>query len=265
MTLPDDLLDPPAEHPSHRSDRTPIERMRRLVLTSCVVAVLGLLLGGFGTIHSLQSDRRADTNAGHANALATALATANSSIVAIGGTPVSTPTSAAPAPTATVTVSGPAGRNGASGSPGIGPTSDQVLAAVTIYCHANTCGTPPSAAQVAQAVVTYCSAGSCTGKSGATVTGPPGPSGPAGQNGQDGLSASPDQIAQAVADYCSGHANCAGPAGADGTNGANGTSGTDGAPGPPGQGVPSFTFTIPGVLGDTSYTCTAPDYACVSS
>lgn len=108
-----------------------------------------------------------------------------------------------------------------------------------------------------------------TGSSGAT--GPPGPTGPPGTDGTDG------QI---------------GPMGVTGTPGPSGGSGQPGEPGPQGEAGPagpageagpagpqgdigpagypqSFSFTIPGLVNDSVFTCTDPDgdrmYDCVEA
>lgn len=254
------LHEPDPEPTPHRAGKTPVESLKVpiyiLAGSVMVLCVLGALLL---TAYRSKSHDVSQAN-GKNNALATAFATANSAIVSLGGTPVATPTSAAPKPTATVTVSGPRGSVGAQGTSGANVTQEQVYSAVTLYCHASKCASPPSPAQVAQAVVTYCSAGTCKGtpgSPGATITGPAGPSGPAG------LNATPDQIAAAVASYCSARGNCAGPAGPAGANGTNGTDGATGPVGPSGQGVASFTFKFTDEFGvEHDYTCAAPDFAC---
>lgn len=257
-TNPDDLIalsDADPEH-KHRNPLSPNDRLRRVVAVTCVVSILALLGAGFAVIHSLQSAHSAAVSSGQRNALATALATANSSVAALGGTPVSTPTSAAPQPTATVTIemSGPAGATGASGPT---PAPQAVLNAVAAYCATNTCGQPPSAAQVLAAVVKLCAADSCKGSDGASATG--------------------TQIGQAVGAYCADHDGCVGPSGSSGPTGApgsdgatgpagppgpSGPAGSDGATGPAGPMIPSFGFTDE--FGQ-HYTCSAPDYECVAS
>lgn len=158
---------------------------------------------------------------------------------------------------------------GPQGPTGPGPSQQQVEQAVASYCALLTCGTGPTAPQVAQAVATYCNVhGQCRGPVGDTgapgsagATGPVGSTGPPGSQGDQGdpgQNATADQIADAVATYCTAHSNCAG------SNGANGASGD---PGKPGEPPVSWTYTD--ALGG-SHTCTrtdpfdptAPTYAC---
>lgn len=92
------------------------------------------------------------------------------------------------------------------------------------------------------------------GKPGAE--GKPGSEGARGQDGEDAPPVTAEQLAQAVAAYCSQASQpCTGdqgPAGRDGVNGADGADGRDG---------PSvFTFTVPGngLSPDRNYVC-SPD------
>lgn len=150
---------------------------------------------------------------------------------------------------------GPPGPSGANGRP---PTTAEINQAVTLYCaaHAGCAGTP-SQAQVLAAVTAYCAGDRCrgpqgsqgaTGSPGAAVTGPPGPSGASGGPGPSGPPgatvtgpAGPpgpgptvQQIADAVAAWCSAHGGCAGPAG---PSGEAGPAGPPGPTGPTGNGI----------------------------
>lgn len=143
---------------------------------------------------------------------------------------------------------------------------DQIEQAVALYCQSAVCGTGPSAAQVAQAVASYCdSNGKCAGPSGPSgivgpsgapgTAGPQGATGPQGPAGVDGANATAQQVADAVATYCSEHNGCAGPVG---------------PPGPAGlPGEPPVSWTYQDILGG-QHSCTrtdpfdpaAPTYRC---
>lgn len=262
MTMPDDATDllPMAEpEPTpHRHDKTPVESLKvpiyilaGSVIVLCVLAAL-LLTAYRGKAHDAsQANDRAATQSGKNNALGTALATANSAIVSLGGTPVATPTSAAPAPTATVTVTGPrgsAGSQGETGSPGV-LSQQQVLAALAVYCTVNICPVTLTPAEVAAAVSAYCKANGCG------ITGPAGPTGATGATGPPGVSG------QVGATGPNGADGPTGPAGPSGASGASGAPGSDGPTGPPIDHF-GFKFSDDGGLTMHSFVCSLPDYDC---
>lgn len=181
---------------------------------------------------------------------AAGIASANARLTEHNLPPVPTPTSVPTVPTVTQTVT----------QAPVPPSQASIELAVAMYCARTTCGSGPTAAQVARAVSTYCTLnGKCQGPAGKSgVSGSPGSigasgaSGSNGTNGSDGASVTPDQVAQAVTNYCAAQSG--------GTcKGEPGTNGKDGAPGSP---PADFTFTIPGVAPalDTTYLCT-PDTA----
>lgn len=162
----------------------------------------------------------------------------------------------------------------------LGPSQQQVEAAVAAYCDANDgCRGQPgepavvSRAQVREAVETYCDArGDCRGHSGtpgprSTVPGPrstvPGPTGSPGPPGMQGPGPTDEQVSAGVTAYCDAHNQCQGPAGTDGKDGAPGPKGDTGDRGPAGY-PDAFTFTDPAGRtqrctdpdGDHDYTCT---------
>lgn len=206
--------------------------------SSFVIASLAIIIAVFLFFWGIHKDHQRAVAQSHANAAVGAVSTANARLSDHGIPTVEVPTSAA-APTATVTVSGPQGDTGSSGP---GPSEAQVAAAVASYCGSHTCSEPPSSSDVAEAVAGYCAAH-------AGCIGAPGPQGAAGQN------ATTDQIATAVQAYCSANNSCQGPTGGQGPPGGQGATGPM---------IPSFTFTVPGVLGPTTYVCSAPDYQCVA-
>jgi hypothetical protein len=119
---------------------------------------------------------------------------------------------------------------GAQGERGPGPTQAQVIQALSTYCARNDCVPVPTVSQVAAAIADYCSDGACRGeegkrgKTGANGTdgndGSNGANGSDGQNGEPGRPPTAEEIANAVAAYCSG-GSC------------RGEDGSDGKPGPP--------------------------------
>lgn len=137
-------------------------------------------------------------------------------------------------------------------------TASQIRSAVEDYCRLNRCqgadGRTPSPADVVRAVAEFCKDQACRGEPG--TNGKDGQAGVAGQNappitldqlasavaaycstgvcigpaGIDGQNATPEQISEAVTAYCSTGA-CVGPAGADGA------AGNTGPQGEPGRGI----------------------------
>lgn len=85
-------------------------------------------------------------------------------------------------------------------------------------------GRPPTGEEIFGAVESYCATPLLACKGDPGVSGQDGQDGQDGSNGANGLNASPEQIAQAVADYCAANNGCKG---ADGTNGTNGQNGAD--------------------------------------
>lgn len=111
---------------------------------------------------------------------------------------------------------------GDTGASGVGPSQEEIAFAVVQYCAGGRCdGRSPTTEQVIQAVVSYCQSGACKGDKGDT--------GATGATGEAGSSATPEEIAQAVSDYCAANNGCQGP------QGATGVSGAQGAPGEPVQ------------------------------
>lgn len=95
------------------------------------------------------------------------------------------------------------------------------------------------------------------------VTGAQGPEGPqgvpgnvgkAGEPGKEGPSGAPGQDGVAGKNGTDGNDGKAGPPGPQGDPGKDGTDGADGTPAYPF----TFTFVVPGVVGDTTYTVTCP-------
>jgi hypothetical protein len=185
----------------------------------------------FWTMQAHASQQNTDLKAaqGEASSANHAVSALASQVRGLGGTPVAT-SSAVP---------------GKQGERGPGPTDAQIAVAVNDYCalHDNCAGTP-SKTQVTAAVHAFCSAGACRGSSGT-----PGPEGRPGASGSSGASGAPgqpgasgaagpgptdDQIAAAVAAYCTAHGNCTGPAG------PTGSAGPTGPTGPAGRGVASI-------------------------
>lgn len=208
-------------------------RIQWLVWTVFAVAALSMFALTLAIIAVIQSNHRVDVKTAQVNAAVGAATSANASLSAAGLPTVQVPTSAA-APTATVTITGP---QGSAGNTGPGPTDAQVAAAVVAFCEFHSCSSPPTSSDVASAVAAYC----------ASHSGCVGPAGPQGASGKD---ATTDQIAASVQAYCAANNACQGPAGVQGPPGATGPE------------IPSFTFTIHGALGDTTYICSAPDYQC---
>jgi len=126
-------------------------------------------------------------------------------------------------------VQGPQGDPGVPGERGPAPSDAQVANAVALYCATRDNCTGPkgnnaSAAQVAEAVASYCnSRGECRGPEGAAgspgqdgaqgIQGEPGGQGPTGEQGVQGPGPTDDQVATAVANYCSTRDGCRGPKG----------------------------------------------------
>jgi hypothetical protein len=223
---------------------TPLTRQEKLAVVLTLLTAIAVALAAGAIMYAHAADLRSKHNEQKAAANAGALGTANATISALGGSAIPTPYTAPPQPTATVTVTG---AKGDTGNTGAGPTQAEVQAAVALFCASGACGQPPTAAQVAQAVATYCGgANGCKGSDG--TPGAPGASGAPGAAGQN---ATPDQIAAAVASYCA-------------ANSCQGATGPTGPPGPNGLGVGGFTFTVPGLTGSTTYTC-SPDTSSSSS
>lgn len=183
------------------------------------------LLGGmvvallFWTMQAHASQQTHDLKAaqGDASSANRAVSALASQVRGFGGTPVATASAAA----------------GKQGERGPGPTDAQIAVAVNGYCdlHDGCVGTP-SKTQVTAAVHAFCSAGACRGQSG--TRGPVGRSGSPGASGSSGAAGSQgpagpgptdDQIAAAVAAYCTAHGNCTGPAGPAGSTGPTGPAG----------------------------------------
>jgi len=151
----------------------------------------------------------------------------------------------------------------------LGPTDLQVLQAVAAYCANGACrgtdgtdGDKPTAADVLAAVTAYCADGRCQGTPGlngvngldglpgatgemgaAGATGETGPMGPAGPG------PTPEDIAAAVAAYCSTGA-CTGPQGEKGDTGDTGPEGKPGttcADGTPPQQIEVMTRNRDGI------------------
>lgn len=222
---------PPSHHaarPWWRHKWVWVATVAALVIIACVM-VLALVAT------SAQGDARSATDA---------VAALAQQVRDLGGTPVIEP-SQVPGPT------GPAGAQGP------GPTDAQVAAAVSLFCasHSNCTGTP-SQAQVAAAVRAYCTDGACTGPKGsagssgvAGAAGAAGATGQAGAGGAQGPGPTSDEVAAAVAAYCSAHGDCTGPAGQQGSAGPRGDTGASGAAGyPPGE----IDIDVPDVLGGTT-------------
>jgi hypothetical protein len=126
------------------------------------------------------------------------------------------------------------------GEPGLDAVVTQaaLLSAVTGYCEVNVCtgatgppgeaGRPPTAVEVAQAVSDYCGLTDCTGPAGVDGTdgldGAPGAQGPPGEQGVQGPAGpapTQEQVAAAVAEYCTATGACIGPTGPAGPAGAD--------------------------------------------
>lgn len=214
-------------------DNLPPNRSRRNRRTQWGLfstAAVAVLLGVSALLWALHAGDQADNADSHAAAASSAavanqagLSKANDRIESLGGTPVPTPTQIP----------------GSVGQRGPGPTDTEIADAVTLYCdrHSGCVGTP-SQAQVLAAVTAFCAADACRGAKGSS--GSPGASGASGDPGHAGVSGQPgqtgdqgqsgpgptdDQIASAVAVYCSGHNDCTGPAGPKGDTGATGVTG----------------------------------------
>jgi hypothetical protein len=186
----------------------------------------------------------------------------------LGGTPFATPSAGARGEKGDT---GPSGASGASGLDGRG-----IITSAIVNNHL---------------VLTYTSGtrldvGRVVGPKGATgASGSPGASGPAGASGASGTgkpgsdgadgrgikSTDINSAGHLAVTYTDGTTAdlgaVVGPAGQNGSDGADGKSGAAGSP------PASFTFTVPGVLGDTTYLCTPdgesgpgaqPSYSCAA-
>lgn len=228
-------------------------RTSRLATIQSVVigVVVAALIVVFLELHNRPTRAEVDKANAKANGAVAAATSANGALSSAGLPTVSVPTSAA-APTATVTVTG---ANGAAGLAGRGIVAAEIQGSSLILTYND---------GVMQNV--------------GSVVGPVGSSGSNGSNGSNGAagrgvqSVSIDGNGHMIVTYSDGSVVDVGQVvGATGPAGVNGTSGTDGANGANGQGVGGFTFTVPGVLGDTVYTCTPDDasqsahYTCVTS
>lgn len=111
------------------------------------------------------------------------------------------------------------------GDAGSSATYEQIVQAVEEYCKSHSCkgkdgksvrGKPgengedapaPSREQVLSAVVEYCSTHDCRGEDGQSITGP---------RGEPGRAPTEEEIAVAVANYCTARNDCQGPVGPQG-------------------------------------------------
>jgi hypothetical protein len=185
----------------------------------------------------------------------------------LGATPVAPPASkvkedpATPIPNPTVAASG--------------PTDEQVRNAVAAYFqqHPVVNDTPPDAATVQRFVDAWLAAHPAP----SGPAGSPGPNGSPGTSGQDGAAGLAGANGRGITSVaCTGghlvvtYDDQAGTTQdmGDGSCG-RGPQGEQGPAGEPGQPVHSYTYTVPGVLGSTTYVCTwdgqstaAPHYDC---
>lgn len=271
-TLPPEQMEPIVAR--HAAAPTPIYRDRAVwVGLGFVLAVVGLVAWWVGSISSTANHnandpcRPGDKRAGCvAAAQAQGVANqANGRLKENGLPPVPTPSSQVPVPTVTVTASP------------VPPSQAAIEDAVAAYCEQTKCGSGPTAAQVAQAVASFCSIdGRCRGPAGPTGkngTGEPGQAGASGATGAagasgaagtDGQNATSDQVAVAVADYCTAHGECAGQQGSQGPSGENGGQGAAGQ-----DGQPPVSWTYTDSLGmqhtcvrSTDFQPSAPTYTC---
>lgn len=164
-------------------------------------------------------------------------------VESLGAEPVVTPDPAGPMP-------GPAGERGPRGPQGVGPSPEQVAAAVAAYCAGGRCAAPPSDPQVTAAVVAYCAEGRCTGRDGAAGAagtagdpGTPGEAGPPGPAGEPGPAPTAEAVRAAVDAYCA-DVGCTGP---------------PGETGPPGRGINALACESAVVTGTTRITVTYSD------
>lgn len=238
----------------HADEPQPIATPKRTERFAAAALVLSLILlvglVGVGLI-AVSAKHDANREKSGKTAAVQALATANSSLVKAGKSPVPTPSEAGPAPVVTRTVT----QTPQAGPQGPGPSNQQIQVAVAAYCSAVHCGAGPTAQQVAQAVASYCNAkGECRGAPGQSIVGPSGSAGQNGAAGPAGQNATEAQVAAAVASYCGQpSAPCKGDPGAAGANGQDGASGAPGA-----DGQPPFSWTYTDVLG-AQHTCTRDD------
>jgi len=206
--LPENLPDERIADISKRavSDNAHRPLWREPLIWLVVVCLAGVAsLAGFSIVHSNDQHHQDHKLLG---AFSGALSSANAQIERLGGSTVAAPSSGAPGP------SGPAGP---------GPSAQEVLAAVDLYCATRSgCVGTPTKAQVLTAVQGYCQVAThpCRGAVGAT--GEPGATGAPGAQGDQGPGPTDDQVATAVGLYCDAHGGCTGATGSTGPSGQPG-------------------------------------------